>query len=205
MAGKRKSGEKSGEAGGGAPSGGKAGGGAPSGKRGGAGGGAAACVASLLQRQTDHRRQASIAEITGHDVFIRMEQLPPTAKGSRPPFALAACDAGFQSPEKKYSCASNIWALNLARLNTPGVPILRASIDGLVAEDFPEAGAHPLRCRRERGKRCRRSGRYQSAGRGGIVAAGASLRIIVRGCSGSQKRGRRTAPKVARRSALVPR
>ena len=36
--------------------------------------------------------QAAIAEITGHDAFVGMEQLPPTTTGSRPPFASAACD-----------------------------------------------------------------------------------------------------------------
>ena len=80
--------------------------------------------------------QAAISEITGHDAFVGVEQLPPAATGSRPPFTVAACDAGLQSPEKKYCCAVNVWALSLARLNTPGVPILRSSIDGLMAHYF---------------------------------------------------------------------
>ena len=50
--------------------------------------------------------QAAISEITGHDAFVGVEQLPPTATGSRPPFTVAACDAGLQSPEKRYCCAT---------------------------------------------------------------------------------------------------
>ena len=63
--------------------------------------------------------QAAISEITGHEAFVGMEQLPPTAVGSRPPFAVKACAAGLKSPEKKYCCAMIVWSLNLARLNTP--------------------------------------------------------------------------------------
>ena len=80
--------------------------------------------------------QAAISEITGHDAFVGMEQLPPTATGSRPPFTVAGCEAGIKSPEKKYCCAINVWSLNLARLNTPGVPILRSSINGLMEHYF---------------------------------------------------------------------
>ena len=80
--------------------------------------------------------QAAISEITGHEAFVGMEQLPPTATGSRQPFTVAACEAGLKSPERKYCCAINMWSFNLARLNTPGVPILRSSIDALMEHYF---------------------------------------------------------------------
>ena len=39
--------------------------------------------------------QAAISEITGHEAFAGMEQLPPAATGSRQPFTVAACEAGL--------------------------------------------------------------------------------------------------------------
>ena len=95
----------------------------------------------------------AIEAILAHDAFQGVANQAADKMGtgfaSRIGFDLRVCKNVFASWAsetcvKQYSCAINMWSLNLLRLNIPGVPILQSSIDGLKDYYFKRPAVLPF-------------------------------------------------------------
>ena len=95
----------------------------------------------------------AIEAILAHDAFQGVANQAADKMGtgfaSRSGFDLTKCNNVFASWAsetcvKQYSCAINMWSLNLLRLNIPGVPILQSSIDGLKDYYFKRPAVLPF-------------------------------------------------------------
>ena len=88
-------------------------------------------------------------DISQHPVFHGVEALDADNMGTgfatRAPFSEEACEQAFNTSNKKYPCAINLWSLIFLSLSSmPGVPISGSSIDGLTKYYFHEPAVLPF-------------------------------------------------------------
>ena len=91
--------------------------------------------------------QACIKQILEHDAFAGINVEAPTnlvsGFASCDPVDEAKCAQAFSADKKTYYCSINFWSLDLAHWNTPSVPILRSTIEGLMQRYFKSCAPLP--------------------------------------------------------------
>ena len=88
-----------------------------------------------------------LSKINDHEALPGVDLEAPSSLGTgfanREPFEEATCAQAFSADTWTYRCSNNFCQLDMAQLNTPSVPNLRSSIEGLMRHYFTTCAPLP--------------------------------------------------------------